>query len=105
MGVEGGVDEGGFFVGEGFLAGDAIGISCEEFFEDESGDVDTEWGVSGRLGRGGIERLTRICSRCCRDCCSWRLFRKREQWDQLVNQVCVGELELVLRRQGGGDSS
>ena len=51
MGVQSGVDEGGFFVGEDFLAGDAVGVGGEEFLEDESGDIDTRMGVSGE-GKG-----------------------------------------------------
>ena len=52
MGVQSGVDEGGFFVGEDFLAGDAVRVGGEEFLEDESGDIDTRMGVSGE-GKGG----------------------------------------------------
>lgn len=47
MGVQSGVDEGGFFDGEDFLAGDAVGVGGEEFLEDESGDIDTTMWVSG----------------------------------------------------------
>lgn len=40
MSVKGGVDYGGFFVGDGFLAIDAIGVGGKKFLEDLTGNVD-----------------------------------------------------------------